>query len=96
MARGYWITLYRAVSNPVALAEYASLAAPVIQAGGGRFLARGMPAKAFEGGLQQRSVLIEFDSVEQAVAVYQSPDYQAALRLLDGAVERDVRIIEAV
>jgi uncharacterized protein (DUF1330 family) len=94
MARGYWITLYRAVSNPAALAEYAKRAGPVIQAGGGRFLARGTPAKAFEGGLSQRSVLIEFDSVERAVAVYESAEYQAALLLLDGAVERDVRIVE--
>jgi uncharacterized protein (DUF1330 family) len=96
MARGYWITFYRAVSKPAALTEYAKLAGPVIQAGGGRFLARGMPVKAFEGGASQRAVLIEFDSVEQAVAVYQSPEYQAALELLDGAAERDVRIIEGV
>ena len=41
-------------------------------------------------------MLIEFDSVEQALAVYQSPEYQAALVHLDGAVERDVRIIEGV
>jgi uncharacterized protein (DUF1330 family) len=94
MARGYWVTLYRSVSNPAALTEYARLAGPVIQAGGGRFLARGMPAKTFEGGLEQRSVLIEFDSVERALAVYQSPEYQAALVHLDGAVERDVRILE--
>jgi uncharacterized protein (DUF1330 family) len=94
MARGYWITLYRSVSNPAALTEYAKVAGPVIQAGGGRFLARGTPVKAFEGGLRERSVLIEFDSVEQAVAVYQSPEYRVALDLLDGAAERDVRIIE--
>lgn len=94
MVRGYWVTLYRSVSNPAALTEYARLAGPVIQAGGGRFLARGMPAKTFEGGLEQRSVLIEFDSVERALAVYQSPEYQAALVHLHGAVERDVRILE--
>ncbi len=57
MARGYWITFYRSVSNPAALAEYAGLAAPAIQAAGGRFLARGVAAEAFEAGLQQRSVL---------------------------------------
>ena len=96
MAQGYWITLYRSVSNPAALTEYAKVAGPVIQAGGGRFLARGTPVKAFEVGLRERSVLIEFDSVEQAVAVYQSPEYRVALDLLDGAAERDVRIIEGV
>lgn len=41
MAKGYWITFYRSVSNPGALAEYAKLAAPAIEAGGGRFLRAG-------------------------------------------------------
>ena len=96
MARGYWITFYRSVSNPAALAEYAGLAAPAIQAAGGRFLARGVAAAAFEAGLQQRSVLIEFDPVHAAISAYQSPAYQAALKVLDGAAERDVRILEGV
>ena len=68
MAKGYWITFYRSVSNPAALAEYARLAGPSIQAGGGRILARGVAARTFEAGLSQRSVVIEFDSVEQAIA----------------------------
>ncbi len=96
MAKGYWITFYRDVSNPDALAEYAKAAGPAIQAGGGRFLARGTPATALEAGLAQRSVLIEFASVEQAIATYRSAAYQSALRLLDGAAERDVRIVEGV
>ena len=96
MPKGYWITFYRSVSNPAALAEYAKLAGPAIQAGGGRFLARGAAARAFEAGSTQRSVLIEFDSVAQAVSTYESAPYQAALRLLEGAVERDVRILEGV
>jgi uncharacterized protein (DUF1330 family) len=96
MAKGYWITFYRSVSNPAALAEYAKLAGPPIQAGGGRFLARGAAIKAYEAGLNQRSVVIEFDSVEKAVSAYESPAYQAALKVLEGAVERDVRILEGV
>ena len=96
MAKGYWITFYRSVSNPTALAEYARMAGPAIEAGGGRILARGAAARAFESGLPQRSVLIEFDSVAQAVATYESPAYQAALKVLDGAVERDVRMVEGL
>jgi uncharacterized protein (DUF1330 family) len=96
MAKGYWITFYRSVSNPVALAEYARLAGPPIQAGGGRFLARGTAAKTYEAGLNQRSVVIEFDSVEKAITAYESPAYQAVLKVLEGAVERDVRILEGV
>lgn len=96
MAKGYWITFYRSVSNPAALAEYARMAGPAIEAGGGRILARGAAARAFEAGLTQRSVLIEFESVAQAVATYESPVYQAALKVLDGAVERDVRMVEGL
>src|SRR3984893_8527947 len=94
MAKGYWIAFYRSISNPAALAEYAKLAGPAIQAGGGRFLARGVPAKTYEAGKDQRTVVIEFDSVQQAVSTYQSEAYQAALHVLAGAAERDVRIIE--
>lgn len=96
MGKGYWVTFYRSVSNPSALARYAELAVPAIQGGGGRFLARGIPARAFEAGLAQRTVVIEFDSLERAVTTYESPAYQAALKVLEGAVERDVRMLEGV
>jgi len=94
MAKGYWIAFYRSVSNPAALAEYAKLATPAIQAGGGRFIARGTPYRRYEEGLDQRSVVIEFDSVQSAVATYESPAYQAALKVLGNAAERDLRILE--
>jgi len=94
MAKGYWIAFYRSVSNPAALAEYAKLATPAIQAGGGRFIARGTPAKTYEAGLNQRTVVIEFDSVQSAVATFESPGYTAARKILEGAVERDIRILE--
>jgi uncharacterized protein (DUF1330 family) len=98
MAKGYWIATYFSVSvsNPDALADYAKLAGPAITAGGGRFLARGTAAKAYEKGLQQRVVLIEFDSVEKAAAAHDSPGYQAALKVLGNAVERDLRIVEGL
>ena len=66
----------------------------LISSGGGRFLARGLPAKVYEAGLAQRTVLIEFDSVAQALAVHDSPAYQAALAALGDGAERDLRIIE--
>lgn len=96
MAKGYWITFYRSVSNPGALAEYAKLAGPPIQAAGGRFLSRGTAAKVYEEGVKERSVVIEFESLEKAVAAYESAGYQSALKVLQGAVERDVRILEGV
>lgn len=94
MAKAYWVTTYRNISNPDALAEYAKLAAPAIQAGGGRFLVRGTPSKVYEAGLNQRTVIIEFDSVANAVAAHDSDGYKAALKALGNAAERDVRIVE--
>ena len=86
--------MYRTVKNADKLAAYAKLAGPAITAGGGRFLARGEPARVYEHGLQQRTVLIEFDSVEQAVATHDSPAYQAALAAMDDGAEREIRIVE--
>ena len=96
MPKAYWVATYRSVSDPDALAAYAALGGPAIVAGGGRFLARGLPTQVYESGLQQRTVLIEFDSVDQARATHDGPAYQKALAALgDGAV-RDIRIIEGV
>lgn len=96
MPKGYWITVYRAVSDTDRLARYAALATPAIEAAGGRFLSRGPAARTFEGVDQQRTVLIEFDSVAAAIAAYTSPGYQSALAELRGAAERDVRILQGV
>jgi uncharacterized protein (DUF1330 family) len=96
MPKAYWIAMYRTISNPEALAEYGKLAKPAIEAAGGRFLARSLPAKTYEDGIHQRTVVIEFESVEQAIKAYESDAYKIARRKLEGAVERDLRIVEGV
>lgn len=96
MPKAYWLNTFRSVSDPEKLAAYIELAGPVMRESGGRFLARGQPARAFESGVLERTVLIEFESVEQAVAAYESPAYQEALRALGNGAERDLRIIEGV
>jgi uncharacterized protein (DUF1330 family) len=96
MAKGYWITFYRSISDPAALTAYAKLAGPAILANGGRFLARGDAAKAYEQGIVQRVTVSEFDSVEQAVAAHDSAAYREALKALGDACERDVRIVAGV
>ena len=63
MAKTYWIATYRAITNPDKLAAYAVLAGPAITAGGGTFIVRGTPAKTYEAGLNQRTVVIAFDSL---------------------------------
>lgn len=78
MAKAYWIATSRSIRNPVAVAAYAKIAGPAISAAGGRNLVRGTPAKTFEAGLDLRTVVIEFDSVESASAAYNSAAYQVA------------------
>ncbi|MGN9806932.1 DUF1330 domain-containing protein [Micromonospora sp. L32] len=96
MAKAYWINTFRSIKDEKKLVAYVELAGPAMRAAGGRFLARGLPARAFESGIMERTTLIEFDSVDAAVAAYNSPAYQQALRVLDDGAERDLRIIEAL
>lgn len=93
MPKAYWVTTYRAIKDAEKVAAYAQLAGPALTAAGGRFIARGQPSTVYELGVMQRTVLIEFDSVEQAMAAHDSPAYQAALAALDGGADRDMRIV---
>ena len=96
MPKAYWISAYRAVKNPDKLAAYAKLAGPALTAAGGRFLARGEPAQVYELGMRQRTVLVEFDSVAQAVAAHDSSAYQEALAALGDGADREIRSIEGL
>ncbi|MGD0492004.1 MAG: DUF1330 domain-containing protein [Steroidobacteraceae bacterium] len=96
MAKGYFVSCYRQISDPAKFAAYAKLAGPALEAGGGRFLARGTAAKAYEAGQLERIVVIEFDSVERAIAAHDSPAYKEALAALEGGAVRDVRIVSGV
>ena len=94
MSKAYWISTYQKINDQDKLAAYAALAGPAITASGGKFIVRGIPAKIYEAGVQERTVVIEFDSVEAAIAAHDSPDYAAALAALaDGAI-REIRIVE--
>jgi uncharacterized protein (DUF1330 family) len=96
MAKAYWICFYHSINKPAAFSEYVKLAPGAVQAGGGRFLVRGDPAAAYEAGKKARVVVIEFESVDKAIAAHDSQAYQAALAALgDGAV-RDIRIVEGL
>ncbi|MER5858653.1 DUF1330 domain-containing protein [Streptomyces sp. NPDC059688] len=96
MPKGYWISAYRTISDPEKLAAYGKLAAAAVKAGGGRTLVRGGRVVAHGAGIAERTVLVEFDSFEQAVAAYESAAYQEALIALSDGVERDFRIVEGI
>ena len=59
-------------------------------------MVRGSPAKVYEQGIAQRVVMIEFDSVDKAIAAHDSPGYQKALEALGDGVEREIRIVEGL
>jgi uncharacterized protein (DUF1330 family) len=95
MPKAYWVTVYRSISDPKKVEAYAKLAPPATMQFGARYIARGTAAECFEAGQKERIVISEFPSVESAIAAYNSPAYQEALKALgDGAV-RDIRIVEA-
>ncbi|WP_406023456.1 DUF1330 domain-containing protein [Nocardioides sp. NBC_00850] len=96
MPKGYWVSAYRTISDPEKLAAYNKLAPQAVKAGGGRVLSRGSRVVAHDAGIAERTVLIEFDSFEQAVAAHESAAYQEALAALSVGVERDFRIIEGM
>ena len=96
MAKAYWVSCYQSIDHPDKLAAYAKLAAPALLAAGGRFLVSGTAAKAYEQGLVQRTVIVEFDSLAAANAAHDGPGYQEALRVLGDGVKRDFRIVEGV
>ena len=94
MAKAYWVVTYRKIKDPEKLAAYAKLAGPAIQATGGHFIVRGTPAKTFEGGLNERTVVSECESLREGDRRVRQPGYQEALRALGDGVERDLRIVE--
>jgi uncharacterized protein (DUF1330 family) len=96
MAKAYFISCYRQITDPAKLAAYAKLATAAVEASGGRFIARGVPAIVYEAGQSERTVIIEFDSVDQAIAMHDSAGYQAALAALEGGAVRDIRIVPGV
>jgi uncharacterized protein (DUF1330 family) len=92
--KGYWITWYHSAVDDAIHTAYAELAGEAITAFGGRFLARGLPSATYEGGPAHRCVVVEFDSVADAIAAYESPAYQTAIAALDSSARREIRIVE--
>jgi uncharacterized protein (DUF1330 family) len=95
MKKGYWVVAYKSISDESATKAYAELAVPALEPFGGRFLTgRSSKVHPHEAGLQQRTVIVEFDSYESALAAYDSEAYRKALRALGSGAERDFRIVE--
>ena len=97
MKKGYWVVVYRAISDESALKAYGALALPAVESFGGRFLTRSTSQiQAHEAGSQKRTILVEFESYDRALAARKSEAYQKALQALGSGAERDFRIVEGV
>lgn len=93
MPKAYWVVTYRSVKNPDAWKAYAKIACDRISRR--PFLIRANPAKTYEAGLNERVVLVEFDSLDKALATHDTPAYKEALKALGtGNVERDMCVVE--
>lgn len=95
MPKGYIVVSYREAPNEQNLSNYAPKALEAMKNAGAKFIARGIPVATFENGIEQRTVIAEFDSTDLARAAFTSDAYKAAFALL-GDVERDVRVIEGL
>ncbi len=91
--KAYWVA-HVTVTDPDPYSKYAKAAGPVFEKFGARILARGGRAEQLEGGGRPRNVVIEFSSMEQALACYNSPEYQAAREHRVDAGIADLVIIE--
>jgi uncharacterized protein (DUF1330 family) len=95
MKKGYWVVAYRSISDESAVKAYGALALPAVESFGGRFLTRSTSQiQVHEAGLQLRTILVEFDSYDIALAAHESEAYQKALQALGSGAERDFRIVE--
>lgn len=94
MAKGYWVTQYKKIHDADKMAAYGKLAGPAIEAAGGRIIVRATHAVPYDAGLNERTVVVEYESLEAALAAHESAPYQEALKALGDAVERDMRIVE--
>ena len=94
--KGYLVSAYRSIKDPEKLQAYAKLAGPAFQKFGARYVARDTAAQAYESGVKQRIVIVEFPSVATAIEAHDSADYQAALKVLGDGAERDMRIVEGL
>ena len=92
--KAYWIA-HVDVTDPAQYVEYTQRGPAAFAKYGGKFLARGGRAEALEGRqTPQRTVVIEFESYDQALACYQSAEYQHALSHRQGAAKVEIVIVE--
>lgn len=95
MPKGYWIG-HVDVKDAERYPEYLKAAQPAYEKYGARFIVRGGKYDGVEGNARERHVVVEFESYDQAVACYRSPEYQAAAKIRRENSEGEILIVEGV
>jgi uncharacterized protein (DUF1330 family) len=92
----YWVARSK-INDPVAYKRYTDRVPEILAQFGGKVLARGGKYRILEGPQKfERFVVIEFPSMDQAIACHDSPQYQeAAAHRRGGAGEVELVIVEA-
>lgn len=93
MPKGYWVA-HVDVHYPQAYEKYRQANAAAFEKYNAKFLVRGGPYELREGQAKARTVVVEFASYADAVACYDSPEYQAAKALRDPVSAGDLVIVE--
>jgi len=89
MAKGYFLSAHRSEADPIKKAAYNLLARDALEKAGEKLTVH-------ENGVNQSTVLIEFNTYDEAINAYHSVDYQEALLALDNGADRDIRIFEGI
>jgi len=85
------------VTNPAQFEEYKKLAPAAIAKYGGRYVIRGGAYETLEGDWKpQRVTVVEFESMEKGKAFYNSPEYQAAIKVRKGAAAMKMLLVQGI
>ena len=85
------------VTDPVKYEKYKALSPIAVAAYGGKWLTRGGAVTPVEGGWEPtRIVVIEFESVAQALKFYNSPEYVKARKEREGAAVFKMIVVEGL
>ena len=85
------------VKDPARYEDYKKMVPPSLEKFGGRFIVRGGRTHTLEGDwAPKRFVMVEFPSVEQAKAWWDSPEYRAARDLRWATAESQLIIAEGI
>ena len=93
MPKGYWLAQID-VKNPDGYKLYVAALQPIFKKYGARYVMRGGRSENLEGENRSRTVVIEFESYDSALACYRSAEYQKAIALRKAAADADLSVLE--